>query len=181
LARRKITGDLDAAEPNWKALIERLPELRDLGLASLDNICSEVLRQAERWDTFVGERCPTLIHGDCKGWNLFLRNEEASEIKSENKQRQPIILIDMQWCGKGHPLQDVAYLLTTSLDAALLPTSFDSLVDLYLTELSTCLAKNSVKIDVESMRKEFNVVWLDYTRVIVTSLEEPFKGAHETI
>jgi len=170
LARRKITGDLDSAEANWKALLERLPELRELGLVSLDNICSEVLRQAERWDNFVGERCHTLIHGDCKGWNLFLRNEEASKIQSEIKQRQPIILIDMQWCGKGHPLQDVAYLLTTSLDAALLPTSFDSLVDLYLEELSTRLAEKSVKVDVESMRKEFNVVWLDYTRVIVSSL-----------
>ena len=45
LARRKITGDLDSAEANWKALLERLPELRELGLVSLDNICSEVLRQ----------------------------------------------------------------------------------------------------------------------------------------
>ena len=62
----------------------------------------------------------------------------------------------------------MAYLLTTSLDAALLPTSFDSLVDLYLEELSTRLAEKSVKVDVESMRKEFNVVWLDYTRVIVS-------------
>ena len=62
----------------------------------------------------------------------------------------------------------MAYLLTTSLDAALLPTSFDSLVDLYLEELSTRLAEKSVKVNVESMRKEFNVVWLDYTRVIVS-------------
>ena len=62
----------------------------------------------------------------------------------------------------------MAYLLTTSLDAALLPTSFDSLVDLYLEELSTRLAEKSVKVDVGSMRKEFNVVWLDYTRVIVS-------------
>ena len=69
---------------------------------------------------------------------------------------------------QGHPLQDVAYLLTTSLDAALLPTSFDSLVDLYLEELSTRLAEKSVKVDVGSMRKEFNIVWLDYTRVIVS-------------
>ena len=45
MARRKITGDLDSAEANWKALLERLPELRELGLVSLDNICSEVLRQ----------------------------------------------------------------------------------------------------------------------------------------
>ena len=62
----------------------------------------------------------------------------------------------------------MAYLLTTSLDAALLPTSFDSLVDLYLEELSTRLAEKSVKVDVGSMRKEFNIVWLDYTRVIVS-------------
>ena len=45
MARRKITGDLDSAEANWKALLERLLELRELGLVSLDNICSEVLRQ----------------------------------------------------------------------------------------------------------------------------------------
>ena len=79
-------------------------------------------------------------------------------------QKTRNVLLQLQ----GHPLQDVAYLLTTSLDAALLPTSFDSLVDLYLEELSTRLAEKSVKVDVGSMRKEFNIVWLDYTRVIVS-------------
>ena len=63
-----------------------------------------------------------MIHGDCKGWNLFLSKKSDTDIK----------LIDMQWTGKGHPLQDVAYVLTTSLCSEVLTESFDDLVDVYI-------------------------------------------------
>ena len=79
------------------ALLQRLPELNDLTLPNMRKLCFEVLRLAEKLDAFVGKRCQTLIHGDCKGWNLFLKKDGQLDLT-------PVILIDMQWCGKGEKL-----------------------------------------------------------------------------
>ncbi len=45
----------------------------------------------------------TSIHGDCKAWNIVLG-------KQDGEDAEKVLLIDMQWTGKGHPLQ-VQYIM----------------------------------------------------------------------
>ena len=65
-------------------------------------------------------------------------------------------------------LQDVAYALTTSLDEDIL-ADMGSFVDLYISQLSQYLKAKGMNIP-EDLRKDFDRVWLDYARVIVTGL-----------
>ena len=69
--------------------------------------------------------------GPCKGWNFFFAK---NELKASSNKTHPFLFIDMQWTGRGHPLQDVAYALTTTLDEDTLE-KMDSLVDCYIDKL----------------------------------------------
>ena len=75
----------------------------------------------------------------------------------------------MQWTGSGHPLQDVAYALTTTLDQDTLP-KMDRLVDHYVDRLGSRLEGYGEQLDKDKLRKQYDQVWLDYARVIVTGL-----------
>ena len=164
LKRRKLYGELEKANTTWNGVLERFPELHELNLKNISNIASQLVSKSKILDHFVEKRCNTLIHGDAKGWNLFLNKKESGEAEEE------IIFIDMQWVGKGHPLQDVAYALTTSLDADLLD-EMDYFVDSYISCLEMALANNkNVDVDINEMRLEYDLIWLDYVRVIVTGL-----------
>ena len=66
--------------------------------------------------------------------------------------------------------QDVAYALTTSLEPELL-IDMDYFVDLYIEKLSQYQIPN---LDCHKLRKEFDLVWLDYSRVILTGLWKRF-------
>ena len=79
--------------------------------------------------------------------------------------KSPVLFIDLQWTGIGHPLQDVAYSLTTTLEPELL-NSMDYYVDVYLKHLSNLISD----LNAEEMKQQFDIVWLDYARVIVTGL-----------
>ena len=85
------------------------------------------------------------------------------------KAGQPFLLIDLQWTGRGHPLQDVAYALTTSLSEEALER-MDWLVENYLGSLQARLQERQISVDVASLRAQYDTVWLDYARVIVTGL-----------
>merc|ERR1712062_344119 len=74
----------------------------------------------------------------------------------------------MQWTGVGHPLQDVVYALTTSLDADLLH-KMDHFLDIYIDNLS-----KELKSDASYLKDHFERVWLDYARVIITGLWKRF-------
>ena len=162
LERRMLYGELEKANTTWSGVLERFPELHELNLKNISNIASELVSKAKILDYFVEKRCNTLIHGDAKGWNLFLNKKESDDTQEK------IIFIDMQWVGKGHPLQDVAYALTTSLDAELLD-EMDYFVDSYICCLEMANKKN-MDIDIKEMRLEYDLIWLDYVRVIVTGL-----------
>jgi len=110
LARSKKLNELKTAESSWKSLLINMPELRDLKLQNLDKISSEIVKHSDAWDRFISRRCQALIHGDLKSWNLFFNKQSDSNL----------VFIDFQWMGKGHPLQDVADFLTSSLDKSFL-------------------------------------------------------------
>ena len=79
------------AESTWSALLTRLPQVREF-VDDCDGLAARVVALAERLDCFVEANAVTLIHGDCKAWNLFFCEERA-------------LFIDLQWVGRGHPMQ----------------------------------------------------------------------------
>jgi len=175
LKRRLLYGELENAAVTWKGILERFPELSNTGLDNINSIATDLVEKAVVLDKFIETQCNTLIHGDAKGWNLFLNKNSNDDI----------IFIDMQWAGKGHPLQDIAYALTTSLNADLL-SEMDKFVDLYVTYLKQELEKTGIQINEEKLRLEYDYVWLDYARVIVTGLwknldPERMKRYHKTV
>jgi Ser/Thr protein kinase RdoA (MazF antagonist) len=85
--------------------------------------------KAESLDAAVDHGANTMIHGDVKGWNFFFAKDESPAHKS-----QPFLFIDMQWAGRGHPLQDVANALTTILEVDDLD-KMDDLLDFYIERL----------------------------------------------
>jgi len=145
--------EIENARSTWTALLERLPELKTL-VPNAEELAPSLADIAPELDAYVSARCWTRIHGDCKAWNLF----------QEKDNEDGVLLIDMQWTGTGHPLQDVAYFLTTSLDVDVLD-HFDALADFYVQELS-----KKVPDLPEDFRRQLDLIWLDYARVIVTGL-----------
>merc|ERR1712181_123905 len=151
LARRH--GEELGADEAWRGLLQRFPKLLDIH-PDVEQIGTILGQRAVELDSFVGSRGTTRIHGDAKGWNFFFESEE--------KAASPFLFIDMQWTGSGHPLQDVAYALTTTLEEESL-SKMDSLVDFYLTNLGQKLTEKGINLDVAQMREE-------YDKVIVSAL-----------
>lgn len=74
-----------------------MPELENKN-PNCREIAQKLAQFAEKMDCFVAKNCLTQIHGDCKGWNIFLGRSNEEEV----------LLIDMQWTGRGHPLQVIS-------------------------------------------------------------------------
>jgi len=158
LQKRLKYKEVERAEETWKGFIERFPELKELvqNVSSLGHIIKD---RAVELDGVVEAGAITVIHGDAKGWNFFFGKEGAEE---------KILFIDLQWAGRGHPLQDVAYALTTTLCGEELE-NMEDLVDFYVDQLKTELAKKKIELPA-ALRGSFDDIWLDYARVVVTGL-----------
>jgi len=162
LERRKAFPEVERADETWNDFVDRFPELENIH-PRVRQIGSKLGERAEELDRFVEAGANTRIHGDAKGWNFFFAKDGVSNGMA------PFLFIDMQWTGRGHPLQDVAYALTTTLDEDTLP-KMDSLVDHYICKLANNLKQEGEALECEDLRKQFDHVWLDYARVIVTGL-----------
>eukprot|EP00088_Acartia_fossae_P049510 TRINITY_DN5457_c0_g1_i1.p1 TRINITY_DN5457_c0_g1~~TRINITY_DN5457_c0_g1_i1.p1 ORF type:complete len:396 (-),score=64.73 TRINITY_DN5457_c0_g1_i1:72-1259(-) len=156
LERRLKRNEIENAEETWKRFLERFPEVDALD-PNIKNIGKRIRERARDLDNEVEQGACTIIHGDAKGWNLFF-----------SKKSNQVLLIDLQWTGRGHPFQDVAYALTTTLCAEELP-NMNTHVDFYVDSLKCELAKKGVQLD-PGIRGTFDNVWTDYARVIVTGL-----------
>lgn len=68
--------------------------------------------------------CRTIVHGDAKAANFFLRErtqpENGTENGSSGQEEWEVGMIDFQWCGWGHPALDVGYLIATSAEPSVL-------------------------------------------------------------
>ena len=158
-----MNAEVALADQTWNSFVDRFPELASLH-PQLRRIGSRLSERAEELERFTEAGANTRIHGDAKGWNFFFAKESSGK-----KAGQPFLLIDLQWTGRGHPLQDVAYALTTSLSEEALDR-MDCLVDHYVSRLQARLEEKQISLDVGSLRAEYDTVWLDYARVIVTGL-----------
>jgi len=159
LAKRRKFNEVERAEETWASLLERFPEIGAEVQQDVSNVGNQIKAAAEYLDGCVEEGACTIIHGDPKGWNFFFGKEGASH---------PFLFIDMQWAGRGHPYQDVAYTLTTTLQADDLH-QMDNLVDFYTATLKEELEKKNHNLPC-NFRGTYDNVWLDYCRVIVTGL-----------
>jgi hypothetical protein len=169
LRRAEVAGG-DSA---WGELLARFPDLEKIH-NEVGRVGAVLQERAEELDRFVEEGAVTRIHGDAKGWNFFFGKPSAPS---------PFLFIDMQWTGRGHPLQvppeiqlyrnmqipkiqkvqiiwsnqDVAYALTTTLSEAALP-AMESLVDHYVQQLADALAVRGVALDTVRLRGEYDKV-----------------------
>ena len=161
LEKRKAS-ELENADTTWNKFVNRFPDLESLH-PDVRKIGSILSSKAEALDATTAQRANTLIHGDAWGANFFFAKDESPVHK-----RQPFLFIDMQWAGRGHPLQDVALALTTTLDESNLD-KMDDLVDFYIDRLDERLKERCVSdFNKVKLRSEYDLVWLDYARVIVT-------------
>ena len=128
LEKRRAFSELENTDTTWNEFVNRFPDLEILH-PDVRKIGSVLSSKAEALDATTAQGANTLIHGDAKGWNFFFAKDESPAHKC-----QPFLFIDMQWAGRGHPLQDVAYALTTTLDENNLD-KIDDLVDFYIDRL----------------------------------------------
>jgi len=156
LNKRLKHKEVENADTTWNQFLHRFPELQELH-PEIKSIGRKIKERSAELEKFVEAGACTTIHGDAKGWNLFF-----------SKEGSDVLLIDLQWTGRGHPFQDVAYALTTTLSAEEL-VNMDSFVDIYTDNLKMELERKGVKLD-PKFRNSFDDVWLDYARVIVTGL-----------
>eukprot|EP00092_Neocalanus_flemingeri_P017175 GFUD01018576.1.p1 GENE.GFUD01018576.1~~GFUD01018576.1.p1 ORF type:complete len:401 (-),score=128.47 GFUD01018576.1:46-1248(-) len=163
LELRKAFPEVENADQTWNEFVDRFPELESVH-TEVRKIGAKLGEKAEELDRFVSVGANTRIHGDAKGWNFFFARKN-----SPAQEAQPFLFIDMQWTGRGHPLQDVAYALTTTLDQETLP-KMDKLVDHYVNKLGSRLEEKGEQLDREKLRQQYDQVWLDYARVIVSGL-----------
>lgn len=163
LELRKAFPEVERADQTWNDFVDRFPELESVH-PEVRKIGAKLGEKAEDLDRLVSEGANTRIHGDAKGWNFFFSKDEVHD-----HEVKPFLFIDMQWTGRGHPLQDVAYALTTTLDQETLP-NMDKLVDHYMDRLEYRLEEKGETLNRETLRRQYDQVWLDYARVIVTGL-----------
>jgi len=164
LEKRKAFNEVDNADRTWNDFVDRFPLLQDIN-PEIRKIGSILADKAQELDNIAEQGANTRIHGDAKGWNFFF-----SKDSNYQNQKTPFLFIDMQWTGRGHPLQDVAYALTTTLSEDTLD-QMDNLVKYYVTKLDIELKSYGVAdLNKTKMEAEYDSIWLDYARVIVTGL-----------
>lgn len=107
--------DIKFEEPN-------VLNLRNFGqvLAKYARQCADSVHSYGK-NTHHPER--TLIHGDAKAANLLFRKPKVSVDDNKDLEDLEVRLIDFQWCGWGHPVVDVAYLIVSSVHPSVLEHS----------------------------------------------------------
>lgn len=113
----------------------------------------------------------TLIHGDLKAANVFLREQQSGEATEATFDAG---LIDFQWCGWGLGATDLAYLLASSADPQLL--TFDgrgeaALLDTYHALLCDALRAGGVAeerwLSRAQLTTQYETALLDLCRLVV--------------
>ena len=98
LTQKKFTKIINRATKGVKNLIFNSTRNSNLEWT----LGAALASKAQVLDDFIASNLLTQVHGDCKGWNLFFI-KKSEEISAAEKS--PVLFIDMQWTGVGHPLQ----------------------------------------------------------------------------
>lgn len=146
--------------------------------------------ESEGW----AARWRTVIHGDAKSANIFLREN------SEEKDGWEVGLIDFQWMGFGLGAVDAAHVLCASCDPEALgydetgkmvdPGAAPALIDHYYSELCTALAANGAAASIEEaaatwtreeVQTQYEAAIMDMCRVIFGYQWVRVKASPETL
>lgn len=104
----------------------------------------------------------TLVHGDTKAANFFLRRQQDDSWEAG--------MIDFQWCGWGHPLLDVAYLLATSTRADVLVEREEALLSFYSDSLVAELIRlgtgDAESLPMDELKTMYDEAIIDLARVV---------------
>ena len=172
MSRRQPLGEIENADQTWKNLLSRFPQFENLNVPNIQQLGQKLSNKAQFLDDHIASNLFTLVHGDCKGWNVFFKKDSCGH----RSDLSPVLFIDMQWAGIGNPLQDVAYSLTTTLEPELLK-SMDQFVDIYIKHLLNLMSTSGNPEEeklIRNLKQQFDLVWLDYARVIITGLWKRF-------
>ncbi len=119
-----MDGFVPGLEATWERCMELFPHcMTDEVLEVLPRFVSS-LRELHR---MMGERTQTLIHGDIRLDNVMFAN---------SADQHPIVLIDWQAIMISNPMQDLAYLLSQSMDTELRRANEDQLIEYYRDRLT---------------------------------------------
>ena len=82
---------------------------------NVEELGAKLASKAQVLDDFIAANLLTQVHGDCKGWNLFFKKKNFENCD----EKSPVLFIDMQWTGIGHPLQVSSVNLRLEVDLLL--------------------------------------------------------------
>jgi len=103
-------------------------------------------------------RFSTFVHGDAKLANFCFRPDSSA-----------VAAVDFQYVGGGCGMKDVAYFLSSCLDAGELEASQDAHLDAYFTHLREALSGREVDVDAleAEWRALYPLAWADFVRFLV--------------
>lgn len=129
------------------------------GNVTLDSLGDDLARVAEGVRARVhgsanghGPGPKTVLHGNARASNFFMRRQRLSGDGRNAVESEPEVgMVGFKWCGLGHPMTDVAFLLSSA--AGMEELSEDGLAEactvaFYTSCLSTALVKHG-KVDSE--------------------------------
>eukprot|EP00892_Ulva_mutabilis_P000308 jgi/Ulvmu1/10278/UM060_0080.1 len=126
---------------------------------------------AQRLDALGATSGHTMLHGDFKTANIFFQPAPPDGAGGGGAAVR-VCPCDFQWAGAGLGMQDVAYLLWTSVDPAALAAHEGALLRHYHDRLHSELAAAGVSrgpTDRE-LQEQYEVAMLDYVRFLVGSM-----------
>jgi 3'-phosphoadenosine 5'-phosphosulfate (PAPS) 3'-phosphatase/thiamine kinase-like enzyme len=174
----KIAEGWEKRYPTFKDALTKIPELNEVADLSnlgtrLEKVAAVVGEKAHPFGTASTEydSYRTLIHGDPKQANIFLRATDGEDLQ--------VGLIDFQWSGFGLAATDIAH----HLSAAVLPScvSYDgekenSLLDFYYESLASDFVEYGVAASVEEvetrvfprrvLQEQYEIALLDVSRMV---------------
>ena len=111
----------------------------------------------------MGERTQTLVHGDVRLDNVMFGQDPA---------QHPIVLIDWQAIMVSNPMQDVAYMLSQSMDTDLRRAHEDELIQ-YYRDLVTELGVEGYTIEQAHADYDVAVLWIMCYPLIIGGAFDP--------
>mmetsp|Transcript_9125 Transcript_9125/g.20120 ORF Transcript_9125/g.20120 Transcript_9125/m.20120 type:complete len:486 (+) Transcript_9125:91-1548(+) len=167
---------------NWKGYVAAFAALRPELFArpGIAELAQRIERLAvwvsEELSTLPGQPFATLVHGDYKAMNIFLR-EDLKETESQRFSPSPAypsaesdaLLIDFQWTGVGFGMSDVAMHLSHSVAVdALRDGGERSLVQGYHQELLAAIGTSrAAAYTTEIAWRHYCLAVVDYARMVL--------------
>jgi hypothetical protein len=143
----------------WDPVLEMYPDLIPEELAQAKDGYIEWIFPAQDW---LSASPATVVHGDFRMANILF---------SDASGEPPVVVVDWQGSLRCKGIQDVAYLLSQSMNVEDRRASERALVDLYSQELAKLGVDYPPEVAFEDYRRAVTYLWL-YAVIIAGSLDQ---------